>query len=42
MLAARKRLLEQDMAEGYQAMAEENGRMTEEATAVDNETWPAL
>ena len=40
VLAERRRLLEQDMVEGYQAMAEENAQMADEAILVDNETWP--
>jgi len=40
VLAERRRLLEQEMIEGYKALAEENRALTEQAMVVDNETWP--
>ena len=41
VLAEQRRVLIQDMREGYEAMAEENLALAEAAIAVDNETWSA-
>ncbi len=40
VLAERRHLLEQEMIEGYTALAEENHALAEQAIGVDNETWP--